>query len=57
MGEIKRIQKRHLVKESRKARTNIQNLYDVRKAAIDFFDECNSRASEARCHAKKRNRA
>ena len=53
MGEIKRVQKKHLVKESREARTNIQNLYDVRKAAIDFFDECTSRASDARCHAKK----
>ena len=57
MGEIKRVQKRHLLKESREARTNIENLYDVRKAAINFFDEYISRASEARRQAKKRNRA
>ena len=37
MGEIKRVQKRHLLKESREARTNIENLYNARKAAIDFF--------------------
>ena len=52
MGEIKRVQKRHLLKE-REARTNIENLYNARKAAIDFFDEYTSRASEPRCQAKK----
>ena len=53
MGEIKILQKRHLFKESREARKNIENLYPARKAAIDFFDEYISRASEARRHAKK----
>ena len=53
MGEIKKVQKRYLLKESREARTNIENLYDARKAAIDFFDEYTSRASEARRQAKK----
>ena len=53
MGEVKRVQKRHLLKESRKARTNIENLYNARKAAIDFFDEYTSRASEAKRQAKK----
>ena len=51
--EIKRVQKRYLLKESREARTNIENLYNARKAAIDSFDECTSRASEARHQAKK----
>ena len=37
MGEIKKIQKRCLLKESREARTNIGNLYNARTAAIDFF--------------------
>ena len=53
MGEIKRVQKRHLLKESREARANIENLYNARKAAIGFFDEYTSRASEARCKGKK----
>ena len=48
MREMKRVQKRHLLKESREARTNTENLYNTRKAAIDFFDEYTSRASEAR---------
>ena len=53
MGEIKKVQKRYLLKESREARTNIENLYNARKAAIDFFDEYTSRASEARRQAKR----
>ena len=53
MGEIKRAQKRHLLKESTEGRTKIENLYNARKAAIDFFDEYTSRASEARRQAKK----
>ena len=32
--EIKKVQKRYLLKESREARTNIENLYNARKAAI-----------------------
>ena len=52
-GEIKRVQKKHLLKESREARTNIENLYNTRNAAIDFFEEFTSRASEARRQAKK----
>ena len=51
MGEIKKGQKRYLLKETMEARTNIENLYNARKAAIDFFDEYTSRASEARRHA------
>ena len=54
MGEIKRVQKKHLLKESREARTNFENLYKARKAAIDFLDEYTSRISEARYQAKKR---
>ena len=54
MREIKRVQKRYLLKESREARTNIENIYSARKAAIDSFDEYTSRASEARHQAKKR---
>ena len=48
MREMKRVQKRHLLKKSKEARTNTENLYNTRKAAIDFFDEYTSRASEAR---------
>ena len=54
MGEAKRAQKNHLLKEGREERTNIENLYNTRKAAIDFFEEFTSRASEARRQAKKR---
>ena len=32
---------------------NIENLYNARKAAIDFFDEYTSRASEPRRQVKK----
>ena len=39
VGEIKRVQKKHLSKKSREARTNLENLYYARKAAIDFFEE------------------
>ena len=35
MGEIKKVRKKYLSKE--KAITNIENLYNARKAAIDFF--------------------
>ena len=51
MGEIKRVQK-NLLKESREARTDIENLYNARKAAIDFLDEYTLRISEARSQAK-----
>ena len=53
MGEVKKVQKRYLLKEIREARKNIENIYNARKAAIDFFDEYTSRASEARRQAKK----
>ena len=53
MREIKRVQKRYLLKESREARTNIESIYNARKEAIDSFDEYTSRASEARHQAKK----
>ena len=53
MVEINKVQKRYLLKENREARTNIENLYNARKAAIDFFDEYASRASEARRQGKK----
>ena len=36
MGEIKRVQK-NVLKESREARTNIEYLYNARKAATDFL--------------------
>ena len=39
MGETKKSTKKHLLKETRQARTNIENLYNARKAAIDFFNE------------------
>ena len=53
MKEIKKVQKIYLLKEIREARTNIENLYNARKAAIAFFDEYTSRASEARRQARK----
>ena len=53
MGEIKRVQKKHLLKEIREAILNIENLYNARKAAIDFLEKFTSRASEARHQAKK----
>ena len=37
IGEIKKVTKRHLLRESREVRTNVENLYNARKAAIDFF--------------------
>ena len=37
IGEIKRVQKQHLLKESREVRTSIENLYNARKTAIDFL--------------------
>ena len=39
MGETKRVQKKDLLKESRKARTNIEKFYNARKVAIGFLDE------------------
>ena len=53
MGDIKKVQQKYLSKESVEARTDIENLYNARKAAIDFFDEYTSKASEARRQAKK----
>ena len=37
MGEIKKVRKKYLSKESKEARTNIENLYNASKAAINFF--------------------
>ena len=37
MGEVKKVRKKYLLKESREARTNIENLFNARKAAIYFF--------------------
>ena len=54
MGEIKKVRKKHLSKENKEAKINIENLYNARKAAIEFFDEYTSRASEARRQAKKK---
>ena len=51
--EIKTVRKKHLLKESREARTSIENVYNAKKEAINFFDEYTSRASEARRKAKK----
>ena len=48
-----KVPKKYLLKESREAKANVENLYNARKAAIDFFDEYTSRASEARRQAKK----
>ena len=53
MGKEKRCGKEYLSKENKEAKTNIQNLYNARKLATDFFDEYTSRASETRSQAKK----
>ena len=53
LEEIKNVQKKHLLKESKNARGNIETLYNARKSTIDFFDEFTSRASEARHQAKQ----
>ena len=37
MREIKRVQKMHFSKENKESRTNIENLYNARKAAINFY--------------------
>ena len=47
------MRKKYLSKESREAITNIENLHNARKAAIDFFDEYTLRAFEARRLAKQ----
>ena len=52
-AEIKKVRKKHLSKENKEAKSNIQNIFNARKAASDFFDEHTSRASEARRQAKK----
>ena len=51
--EIKTVRKKHLLKESREARTSIENVYNARKEAINFFNEYTSRSFEARRQAKK----
>ena len=53
LREIKKVPKKYLSKENKKAKTNIENLRNARKAAIEFFNEYTSRASEARRQAKK----
>ena len=53
MGKIKKVRTKYLSKENKEARINIENLFNARKAAIVFFDEYTSRASEARHQEKK----
>ena len=53
IGEIKKVRNKYKLKESREAKINVENLYNARKAAIDFFDEYTSGASEARRQAKQ----
>ena len=38
MREIKKVQKKYLLPQSKKAPKNIENLYEARQAAIDFYD-------------------
>ena len=37
MVEIKKVQKKYLSRENKETRINIENLYNARKAAIDFL--------------------
>ena len=50
---IKKYKKEYFFKDNREARTNIEHLYEARKAVIDFLDKYTSRASEARRQAKQ----
>ena len=47
----------HLSKENKEARTNIENLYNARKAAINFLSKYTSRVSEARYQTEKKCRS
>ena len=51
--EIKKLRNKYILKESREAKINVENLCNTSKATIDFFDEYTSRASEARRQAKQ----
>ena len=53
MGEIEKVQKQRLLKESKKTRKNIENICMARPTAINFLDEIASRASEARRHVRQ----
>ena len=53
LGEIKRVQKKYLLKEGKNARDNIEMLYNARKRAFIFFDGFTSRVSEAKNQAKQ----
>ena len=50
---VRKVQQRHLSKGNKEARTNIENLYNARKAAINFLSEYSLRVYEARYQAKK----
>ena len=53
MEEIKKVQKKHLLPESKTVRKNIKNLYEAREAAIDFHNHFTKRASEPRHQARQ----
>ena len=48
MAEIKKVRIDHLLPEGKIARKNTENLYEARQAAIDFYDDFTTAASEAR---------
>ena len=53
-AEINNARQDYLLPESKKARKNIEKLYEVRKAAIDFYDGFTKRASEARHQSRQK---
>ena len=53
LEEMKNVQKKHLLKDSRNARGNIEMLHNARKSSTDFFDEFTSRTSETGHQAKQ----
>ena len=50
---VRKVQQRHLSKGNKEARTNMENLYNARKAAVNFLSEYALRVYEARYQAKK----
>ena len=47
------VQKNHLPKEKKEVRTNIENLYNASKAAINFLSEYTPIVPDARYQPKK----
>ena len=53
-AEINKVRRDHLLPESKTARKNIEKLYEVRQAIIDFYDGFTERAFEARHQSRQK---